>query len=124
MKQLLSCIGYCHDHNIVHRDLKPENVLLEENKQFDQIKVIDFGTAQPYRPGQKLTETIGTPYYIAPEVLAKKYNKECDIWSLGVMTYICLSGLPPFNGRSDDDIMKAIKKGSFDFNQSVWKTTS
>ena len=116
MKQLLSCIGYCHEHNIVHRDLKPENVLLEENKQFDQIKVIDFGTAQPYRPGQKLTETIGTPYYIAPEVLAKKYNKECDIWSLGVMTYICLSGLPPFNGRSDDDIMKAIKKGSFDFN--------
>jgi len=45
MKQLLSCISYCHSHNIVHRDLKPENVLLEASKEFDQIKVIDFGTA-------------------------------------------------------------------------------
>lgn len=98
--------------------------MLEASKAFDEVKVIDFGTAQPYRPGQKLTETIGTPYYIAPEVLAKKYNKECDIWSLGVMAYICLSGLPPFNGRSDDDIMKAIKKGTFDFKADAWKNVS
>lgn len=124
LKQLLSCVGYCHEHGIVHRDLKPENVLLEANKEFDQIKVIDFGTAQPFKPGQKMTETIGTPYYIAPEVLAKKYNKECDIWSVGVMTYIILSGIPPFNGRSDDEIMKSIKKGSFDFNAQIWKAVS
>merc|ERR1712166_1224204 len=124
MKQLLSCIGYCHSHGIVHRDLKPENVLLEASKDFGEVKVIDFGTAQPFKAGQKLSETIGTPYYIAPEVLAKKYNKECDIWSLGVMTYIVLSGIPPFNGASDDDIMKAIKKGSFDFNNAVWKGIS
>jgi calcium-dependent protein kinase len=71
-----------------------------------------------------MTETIGTPYYIAPEVIAKKYNKECDIWSVGVMTYIILSGIPPFNGRTDDEIMKNIKKGSFDFTQPVWKGVS
>lgn len=124
LKQLLSCIAYCHSHNIVHRDLKPENVLLEASKEFDQIKVIDFGTAQPYKPGQVLKEMIGTPYYIAPEVLNKKYGKECDVWSAGVMTYIILSGIPPFNGGSDADIMTAIKKGSFDFKNKAWKDVS
>ena len=124
MKQMLSCIAYCHDNGVVHRDLKPENVLLEESMEFDQIKMIDFGTALPFKAGQKLTEMIGTPYYIAPEVLNKKYGKECDLWSLGVITYIVMSGLPPFNGATDDEIMKAIKKGAFNFNNAVWKGVS
>lgn len=117
-------MAYCHEHNIVHRDLKPENVLLEASKEFDQIKVIDFGTAHVYKAGQNLTETIGTPYYIAPEVLAHKYSKECDVWSTGVMAYIILSGVPPFNGGTDAEIMAAIKKGSFNFNNSSWKAVS
>lgn len=124
MKQLLSCVSYCHEHHIIHRDLKPENVLLEASKEFDQIKVIDFGTAQKFKQGQKLSETIGTPYYIAPEVLNHQYGKECDVWSLGVMAYIILSGIPPFNGSSDADIMAAIKKGTFNFNAKVWSTVS
>ena len=124
MKQLLSCIAYCHSHQIMHRDLKPENVLLEATKEFDQIKVIDFGTALRYKPGQSFKETIGTPYYIAPEVLNHNYGKECDIWSLGVMAYIIMSGIPPFNGGNDSEIMSAIKSGKFNFNHSVWKTIS
>ena len=104
--------------------MKPENVLLEASKEFDQIKVIDFGTAQKFKPGQKLSETIGTPYYIAPEVLNHKYGKECDVWSTGVMAYIILSGMPPFNGASDADIMSAIKKGSYNFNAKVWSSIS
>lgn len=124
MRILLSCIAYCHGNGLVHRDLKPENVMLHKKlsstdksgADFDKVKVIDFGTAMPYDPNNKLRETIGTPYYIAPEVLAKKYNKECDIWSLGVMCYIFLSGIPPFNGASDDAIMSAIKKGKFNFD--------
>jgi calcium-dependent protein kinase len=91
-------------------------VLLEASKEFDQIKVIDFGTAQVFKAGQHLKETIGTPYYIAPEVLNHDYGKECDIWSLGVMAYIILSGIPPFNGGSDAEIMAAIKKGKFHFD--------
>lgn len=71
-----------------------------------------------------MTETIGTPYYIAPEVLNHKYGKECDVWSVGVMAYIILSGIPPFNGSSDADIMAAIKKGVFNFNAPVWKNIS
>lgn len=88
---------------------------------YDKIKVIDFGTAQTYKAGQKLTETIGTPYYIAPEVLAHKYGRECDVWSVGVMTYIILSGIPPFNGSTDNEIMNAIKKGAFNFSPPIWK---
>ena len=122
--QMLKALHLVHSQGACHRDLKPENVLLEAGMGYDKIKVIDFGTAQSYKPGQKLTETIGTPYYIAPEVLAHKYGKECDVWSVGVMTYIILSGIPPFNGSTDNEIMNAIKKGVFNFTPPVWKNLS
>ena len=124
MKQVLSCINYCHSNKIVHRDLKPENILLEQNKEFDQIKIIDFGTSLVFDENKKLDEKLGTPYYIAPEVLAKNYGPKCDIWSCGVITYITLSGIPPFNGASDQEIMKKVKSGKFSFADPVWATMS
>lgn len=124
MKQVLSCINYCHTNHIVHRDLKPENILLEQNKEFDQIKIIDFGTSLVFDEAKKLDEKLGTPYYIAPEVLAKNYGAKCDIWSCGVITYITLSGIPPFNGASDQEIMKKVKSGKFSFADPVWATIS
>lgn len=98
--------------------------MLEANKEFDQIKVIDFGTAQVFDPTKQLKEQIGTPYYIAPEFLKKRYSKECDVWSLGVITYILLSGIPPFNGTTDAEIMGAIKKGKFNYTNKVWNSVS
>jgi calcium-dependent protein kinase len=71
-----------------------------------------------------LDEKLGTPYYIAPEVLAKNYGSKCDIWSCGVITYITLSGIPPFNGASDQEIMKKVKSGKFSFADPVWATIS
>jgi calcium-dependent protein kinase len=124
MKQVLSCINYCHQNNIVHRDLKPENILLEQNKEFDQIKIIDFGTSLVQDPTRTLDEKLGTPYYIAPEVLQKNYNEKCDIWSCGVITFIVLSGMPPFNGQSDQEIMKKVREGQFSFEDRVWSTIS
>jgi len=124
MKQVLSCINYCHQNNIVHRDLKPENILLEQNKEFDAIKIIDFGTSLVYDPNKSLDEKLGTPYYIAPEVLNKNYNSKCDIWSCGVIAYIVLSGMPPFNGQSDQEIMKKVRAGSFSFDDKVWNNIS
>jgi len=124
MKQVLSCINYCHQNNIVHRDLKPENILLEQNKEFDAIKIIDFGTSLVYDPNKNLDEKLGTPYYIAPEVLNKNYNSKCDIWSCGVISYILLSGMPPFNGQSDQEIMKKVRAGSFSFDDKVWNNIS
>ena len=124
MKQVLSCINYCHQVNIVHRDLKPENILLEANKEFDQIKIIDFGTSLVYSADRQLDEKLGTPYYIAPEVLNKSYNEKCDIWSAGVITFILLSGMPPFNGQSDQDIMNKVRAGTFSFDDRIWNTIS
>ena len=73
---------------------------------------------------KKLDEKLGTPYYIAPEVLAKNYGSKCDIWSVGVITYIVLSGIPPFNGATDQEIMKKVKIGKFSFSDPVWATIS
>ena len=75
IKQVLNCINYCHTKQIVHRDLKPENILLTQDKEFDQIKIIDFGTSLVLKEGEILTEKLGTPYYIAPEVLNNKYDQ-------------------------------------------------
>jgi calcium-dependent protein kinase len=113
MRQVLACVNYCHKKNIVHRDLKPENILLEANKDFDQIKIIDFGTSLTFDPEKKLDEKLGTPYYIAPEVLKKSYNEKCDIWSCGVILFILLSGSPPFNGSNDNAIMQKVKAGKY-----------
>ena len=117
-------VSYMHDKNVVHRDLKPENILLEQNKDFDQIKIIDFGTSLIFDPSKTLDEKLGTPYYIAPEVLNKKYNQKCDIWSCGVITYIVLSGIPPFNGANDQDIMKKVRAGKFSFSDACWSQIS
>jgi len=121
---VLGCINYCHSNKIVHRDLKPENILLEQNKEFDQIKIIDFGTSLVFDENKKLDEKLGTPYYIAPEVLAKNYGAKCDIWSCGVITYITLSGIPPFNGASDQEIMKKVKSAKVSFADPVWAQVS
>lgn len=109
---------------ILGRDLKPENILLEQNKEFDQIKIIDFGTSLVHDPTKQLEDKLGTPYYIAPEVLNKNYNSKCDIWSAGVITYILLSGMPPFNGQSDQEIMKKVRAGRFSFDDKCWTNIS
>lgn len=115
MFQLLSAINYCHSRKIMHRDLKPENIMLEDKTKngMIHIRVIDFGTAKIYEKEFE-NQTIGTPYYIAPEVIDKKYNEKCDIWSLGVIMYVLLKGKFPFVGNDRDQIFANIKKGIFD----------
>ncbi len=71
-----------------------------------------------------MDEKLGTPYYIAPEVLNKKYNQKCDIWSCGVILYIILSGIPPFNGASDQEIMKKVRVGKFSCSDPCWSSIS
>jgi len=90
---ILNAINHCHRHNIVHRDLKLENFLFENYADNAQLKLIDFGLSQYFQPEQIMHKTVGTPYYVAPEVMEGSYNAKCDIWSLGVITYMLLSGM-------------------------------
>lgn len=89
IEQILEAIAYCHSRNIAHRDLKPENILID-SKNHNNIKVIDFGTSQKMTKGEKMNQTYGTAYYIAPEVLVSEYDEKCDVWSIGVIMYILL----------------------------------
>ncbi|MCQ2821129.1 MAG: protein kinase [archaeon] len=123
MYQLLSAISYIHSNHIVHRDLKPENILLDTKKDF-VIKIIDWGTARFFDKSKKMNHISGTPYYIAPEVLNKKYDEKCDVWSCGIILYILLCGYPPFNADSDDEILEKIKEGKFQFPAEEWDSVS
>jgi len=125
ISQILSAIVYCHERGIVHRDLKPENILMTLTKERRyRIKIIDFGTAQSLKKKTKLKSKLGTPYYIAPEVLLMNYNEKCDVWSCGVILYILLSGTVPFYGETNAEILEAVKRGTFTFYSSVWNNIS
>ncbi|KAK4240940.1 kinase-like domain-containing protein [Achaetomium macrosporum] len=125
--QLFEGIKYLHDRNMVHRDLKPENILLMD-EDFT-VKIGDFGLAKIVGEASFTTTLCGTPSYVAPEVLAdsrnRKYTKAVDIWSLGVVLYICLCGFPPFSDelRTADfpySLADQIRKGIFDYPSPYW----
>jgi serine/threonine protein kinase len=99
-----------HKKNIVHRDIKPENVLLESNDMSKLVvKITDFGFAKCYDPQgfDGLEDVLGSPLYMAPEIVKKlKYDTKVDIWSLGILSYIIISGKPPFPGKNKDEIFQ------------------
>jgi len=117
VRSVLGAIRYCHEHNIVHRDLKLENFLFENRNSDAELKLIDFGLSQHFQPTEVLRTPVGTPYYVAPEVLSGAYDSKCDIWSIGVIAYMLLSGSPPFHGATDADTLRAVQEGNLTFNQ-------
>lgn len=124
MLDIVLAIKYCHDHSIVHRDLKPENILFESVKDSARLKLIDFGTSKYFKPKEKLKGFAGSVYYVAPEVIQDNYDEKCDVWSLGVILYIMLSGKPPFKGLDDIQTLKAIQEKKIKFNETVWDNIS
>lgn len=131
VKQILSAIKHLHDRNICHRDLKPENILFESKSKDAQVKLIDFGLSKYFnnyasrgRELNMMQTKIGTPYYMAPEVIKGSYDQTCDMWSLGVITYCLLSGYPPFNADTDLQLFKKISKCEYEFYMPEWGSVS
>ncbi|CAK91783.1 unnamed protein product (macronuclear) [Paramecium tetraurelia] len=124
MKQILSAVSYCHQKGIVHRDLKPENILFDQKHDQASIKIIDFGASAKLQNCEKLQKRIGTPFYVAPEVLDANYDEKSDIWSLGVILYILLSGYPPFMGTNEQEVLIKVKKGEYSFDPNDWGKVS
>ena len=119
MYQVLSAIKYCHKMKIMHRDLKPENILIykhDKTKDYYDVKICDFGTSQIFKRGEWQSQPCGSVYYVAPEVLQKKYNSKCDLWSCGVIMFMLLSNKAPFGGRTDRDIIKNVTSGVYNVN--------
>ena len=118
--KITSAICYCHSIGITHRDIKPENILFESNDNENEIKLIDFGLSRKYNKNEKMHTILGTPYYVAPEVLRGDYDQKCDIWSIGAICYIMLCGSPPFSGRNNNDIFQLILNGELKFDEKKW----
>lgn len=121
---LLRRSAYMHSESIAHRDIKLENFIFESEGKDAQIKLIDFGLSKKFNPRQRMNLVAGTSYYVAPEVLRGSYTEACDMWSIGVVTFMLLSGKPPFNGRSDDEIMARVRECRYSFKDSIWGTIS
>jgi len=130
-RQMLSAVCYLHNASICHRDLKPENFLFTEPCEDDlsnaSIKMIDFGTAKDFNENQLKTK-VCTLHYVAPEILSRAdrpYTQACDIWSLGVIIYLMHSGYLPFSAESDGEVLRMIRKGTFDYEPAeAWANTS
>jgi len=125
VSEMLSAVAFLHSRSICHRDLKLENWVLESGKDvWSPLKLIDFGLSTHYRSGERLTRVVGSSYYVAPEVLKKSYTEACDLWSLGVIVYMLLSGAPPFYGKNDEAIKASIVQGEYTFPHELFRDVS
>ncbi|CAG9313838.1 CDPK1_15 [Blepharisma stoltei] len=123
MEDLIQALSYCHSNGVAHRDLKPENIMFP-NEESSDLKICDFGCAILMDSNKIIDKPVGTPYYVAPEVLSGEYNEKCDIWSCGVILYVMLSGRPPFHSKSKRDLLKLVQSGPLEFPERHWNCIS
>lgn len=123
-RTIVGVVETCHSLGVMHRDLKPENFLFVNNQEDSLLKTIDFGLSIFFKPGERFSDVVGSPYYVAPEVLRKLYGPEADVWSAGVILYILLSGVPPFWAESEQGIFEQVLHGDLDFTSDPWPSIS
>lgn len=135
----VAALEHLHSQNIVHRDIKPENILFTAEGSYD-IKLIDFGYAGKWTPEEELDGLCGTPDYVAPEILTwyeeedeegnviepngVKYGKSSDLWSMGVLLYVLLSGCSPFNAEEEAELLDKVRRAEYSFPDDEWKDIS
>lgn len=115
MKQILEGLAFCHTKKIVHLDLKPENIVLKD-KDAKQLKIIDFGTAQDLTQNPSVKAMVGTPEFISPEAVSfEAVTCASDMWAIGVITYVLLTGMSPFLGDDDMETIQNISSGEYEY---------
>ncbi|KAL1823014.1 hypothetical protein ACET3Z_009792 [Daucus carota] len=124
LKTIVGVVEACHSLGVMHRDLKPENFLFLSDDEDAALKTTDFGLSVFYKPGETFCDVVGSPYYVAPEVLQKHYGPESDVWSAGVILYILLSGVPPFWAETEMGIFRQILQAKLDFESEPWPSIS
>ncbi|TVT99461.1 hypothetical protein EJB05_55130, partial [Eragrostis curvula] len=124
LRAIVAIVHTCHAMGVMHRDIKPENFLLLSKAEDAPLKATDFGLSVFFKEGEVFRDIVGSAYYIAPEVLKRKYGPEADIWSVGVMLYIFLAGVPPFWAENENGIFTAILRGQLDLASDPWPKIS
>ncbi|XP_060709558.1 death-associated protein kinase 3 isoform X2 [Hemiscyllium ocellatum] len=125
IKQILDGVNYLHSKNIAHFDLKPENIMLLDKVPVPHIKLIDFGLAHTIEDGVEFKNIFGTPEFVAPEIVNyEPLGLPADMWSIGVITYILLSGASPFLGDTKQETLANISAMNYDFDEEFFSHTS
>nr|XP_026691794.1 myosin light chain kinase, smooth muscle-like [Ciona intestinalis]XP_026691795.1 myosin light chain kinase, smooth muscle-like [Ciona intestinalis] len=125
IRQICEAVQYMHGNMILHLDIKPENILCVSPERLDSIKIIDFGFARKYTPNSPLKIMFGTPEFVAPEVVNfDPLGKGTDMWSIGVVTYVLLSGLSPFMGEDEQETLSNVTACDVDFDDDSFDDVS
>ncbi|CAM8926559.1 unnamed protein product [Rhodiola kirilowii] len=119
-KIIVGVVETCHSFGVIHRDLKPENFFLVDKDDDFSLKIIDFGLSAFFEPGEVLSDLVGSPYYLAPEVILRNYGPEADVWAAGVILYMLLSGVPPFWAETQQGLFDTVLNGVIDFDSDPW----
>jgi len=123
--KMLKAVAYCHARKVAHCDMKPKNLLLMSDDNDSYIKLADFGFAARVHEPKSLSKQCGTPFFVSPEILMRKgYDHQSDMWSVGCIVYLLLSGNLPFMGRSQKELFRKIVSGKFEFDDEEWEGVS